>query len=231
MRSRPHLLLTRAQGRNATLRSALLGLVEAELVELSELPLIAFEGLPHSLPEQVDRLVITSATVLQFLDLRALSQVPVSAVGPRTKLACEAAGLSVDLVPEQALGSALLGALGDLSGQRVLYPRAEEVPPELERGLRAAGAVLTSLAVYRTVCPAGARAALQSLQPVDAVLLASGSAATHLHRVGGKGAVFCIGPSTEKVAKKLGFEVLGVASPHTSEGLAHCVKAWLKGRD
>jgi uroporphyrinogen-III synthase len=223
MRSRAHLLLTRAQGRNGTLRSALAG-----LAELSELPLIAFEGLPHSVPEEVDRLVISSATVLEFLELDALQQVPVAAVGPRTKAACEAAGLFVDRVPERALSSALLRALGDLSGQRVLYPRAEEVPPELEQGLRAAGASLTSLAVYRTVCPAGARAAFKRLGPVDAVLLASGSAATHLHSIGGSGRVFCIGPSTEKVARELGFEVLGVASPHTSQGLADCVKAWLR---
>ena len=230
MRSRPHLLLTRAEGRNGALISALGG-----SAELSELPLIAFEGIAHRLPVEVDRVVITSATVLRFVDLAALKQAPVAAVGPRTEQACRRAGLQVDLVPEQALGSALVDALGDLRGKRVLYPRAEQVPPELEQGLRAAGAELTSLAVYRTVCPAGARAALRCLEPVDAVLLASGSAATHLHRIGdrppGEWAVFCIGPSTEKVATELGFEVLGVASPHTSEGLASCVKAWLEGRD
>ena len=224
MRSRPHLLLTRAFGQNETLRSAL-----ADSAELSELPLIAFEGLAHRLPTRVDRVVITSATALQFMDLRTLQSVPVAAVGPRTEQACLAAGLSVDRVPERALGSALLQALGDLSGERVLYPRAERVPPELEQGLLAQGADLTSLAVYRTVCPAGARAALRQLKPVDAVLLASGSAATHLSQVGGGALpVFCIGPSTESVARDLGFQILGVADVHTSLGLAQTVKDWIR---
>lgn len=219
MRSRPHLLLTRAQGHNGALRAAL-----ADRAELSELPLIAFEAVAHSLPNPVDRLVITSATVLQFLDVGALQGVPVAAVGPRTQQACLAAGLQVDVVPEQALASALMEGLGALDGQRVLYPRAEDVSPELELGLRAAGAKLTSVAVYRTVCPAAARAAFLGLGPVDAVLLASGSAATHLHQIGGgELPVFCIGPSTAKAARELGFEVLGVAQIHTSLGLARCV--------
>ncbi|MFT5585053.1 MAG: uroporphyrinogen-III synthase [Cognaticolwellia sp.] len=222
MRSRPHLLLTRAPGRNGELRAVL-----ADRAELTELPLITFEGLSHDLPNGLDRVVITSATVLQFLDLDALRDVPVAVVGPRTQRACVAAGLRVDVVPEPALASALLGALGAagaLRGQRLLYPRAEEVSPELELGLRLGGADLTSVAVYRTICPAGARAALKQLGPVDAVLLASGSAANHLHQIGGgRLPVFCIGPSTEKVARELGFEVLGVAQVHTSLGLARCV--------
>ena len=224
MRSRPHLLLTRAAGQNGSVRAVL-----ADLAQLSELPLIGFEGLPYALPTRLDRVVITSATVLQFLDVGALGDVPVAAVGPRTQQACLAAGLRVDVVPEQALASALLqalGAAGALRGQRVLYPRAEDVSPELEQGLRSAGADLTSVAVYRTTCPAGARAALNKLGALDAVLLASGSAATHLYQIGGGGLpVFCIGPTTEKVAKDLGFEVLGVAQNHTSIGLAHCVLA------
>lgn len=223
MRSRPHLLLTRAHGRNEALGAALLG-----LAELTELPLLAFEGVPHRLPTQVDRLLLTSVTALDFVDLSAFTGVPVAAVGPRTQAACERAGLRVDVVPDQAVGTALVQALGDLRGKRVLYPRAEQVPPELERGLQAAGAVVTSVAVYRTVCPPQAGAVLRGLGPVDAALLASGSAATHLHRIGGGNIpVFCIGPSTQKVAEALGFEVLGVASPHTSEGLAQRVLDWL----
>ncbi len=223
MRSRPHLLLTRAQGRNQTLREAL-----AHAAVLTELPLIAFESVAHRLPDRVDRLILTSATALDHVDVQALKGVPVAAVGPRTQAACEAAGLSVDHVPSQALGAALLRSLGDLEGQRVLYPRAERVPPELEAGLLAAGAVLTSLVVYRTVCPAEAGAALTQARPVDAALLASGSAATHLHGVGGGDIpVFCIGPSTQKVADALGFAVLGVAQPHTAEGLARCVLDWV----
>ena len=222
MRSRPHLLLTRAAGQNDAARAVL-----ADLAELTELPLIAFEGLPHALPTRFDRVVITSATVLQFLDVDALGDVPVAAVGPRTQQACLAAGLRVDVVPKQALAGALLqalGAAGAVRGQRVFYPRAEDVSPDLEQGLRSAGAVLTSVAVYRTICPAGARAALNKLGTLDGVLLASGSAAAHLYRIGGGDLpVFCIGPSTEKVARDLGFEVLGVAQIHTSLGLADCV--------
>jgi uroporphyrinogen-III synthase len=219
MRARPHLLLTRALGQNDALALALSG-----HAELTELPLVAFDALPHILPTQVDRIVITSARVLDFVELGALKGVPVAVVGPRTARACVSAGLRVDVVPTRALGSALLAALGVLTGQRVLYLRAAEVPPELEEGLIAAGAKLTSVAVYRTGCPAGARAALRDLGAVDGVLLASGSAAIHLQQSGGADLpVFCIGPSTERVARELGFEVLGVAQEHTSEGLARCV--------
>ncbi|MED5372573.1 MAG: uroporphyrinogen-III synthase [Myxococcota bacterium] len=217
MTTRPRVLLTRARGRNESLRRAL-----GDRVQAIELPLLAFQAIPHTLPA-ADWVLLTSGTVLRFIDVAHLRGSRIAAVGPKTARAVEDIGIQADLVPSTALASALADALiaQGIAGQHVLYPRAEQVDPELEMRLRAAGARVTSLAVYRTGCPADAGRTLGQELPVDAILLASGSAARHLVQVGGAGLpVVCIGPSTESVSRELGLDVLAVADPHTAEGLA-----------
>lgn len=116
----------------------------------------------------------------------------------------------------------------------MLYPRAEQVPPALETDLAAAGAELVSVPLYRTVCPAEAATALRAALPAQVITLSSGSAARHLAALLaqeglalGDAALVVIGPSTAKVCAALALPVAAVASPHTAEGLARAVHAWL----
>ncbi|MCA9662545.1 MAG: uroporphyrinogen-III synthase, partial [Myxococcales bacterium] len=84
----------------------------------------------------------------------------------------------------RALADALADALVDLTGRRVLYPRAETVPPDFEARLRQAGAELIPIPLYETVCPEGSREAMISARPFSVITLASGSAARHLAALG-----------------------------------------------
>ncbi|MCB9765300.1 MAG: uroporphyrinogen-III synthase [Alphaproteobacteria bacterium] len=218
-------LVTRAEGENDTLRDALVR-GGAEVVAV---PLIAFQatGCAIPAPRPGDVVALTSATAARALaavgrdDLLRVGTLAV--VGPRTEAEVRALGVIPALTPRRALADALADALGDLTGRRVLYPRAEVVPPRFEQRLRAAGAEVVPIPLYRTVCPPGAGALLDAALPVDVITLASGSAARHLVALGrdlGHARIVAIGPSTAREARALGLTVAAVADPHTAEGLA-----------
>jgi len=208
-------LVTRSEGRNASLVQ---GLAAAGLQPVV-CPLLAFEATGAPLPSTWDILVFTSATAVEFWTgpLKGF----IAAVGPRTAERLP----RVDLLPKQALAAALAEALGDLRGKRVCYPRAEVVAPSFAEALRAAGAEVESVPVYRTILPPDA-----ALPEHDGVLLASGSAARNYTRLGGRDAAVVIGPSTHREALRCGLEVVAVADPHTAEGLvAAATSAWPPG--
>ena len=176
-------------------------------------PLIAFEAtgarVRHVGPDEV--LAITSATAVEYLDPSGIHG-QIAAVGPSTRAALEARHLSVHICPERGLAEALLP---HLAGRRVVYPRAEVVPPAFERALLEAGADVSAVAVYRTLEPR-----VLELPEVEVITLASGSAARHLARLDHSAPIVAIGPSTAAVCAEVGLEVTAVASPHTSAGLA-----------
>ena len=208
-------LVTRAEGRNASLVQGL----EAAGFQPVVCPLLAFEATGAPWPSSWDILAFTSATAVEFWTGPLTGFI--AAVGPRT-----AEGLPrVDLQPQRALAAALAEALGDLSGKRVCYPRAEVVPPAFEAALRAAGAKVDSVPVYRTILPPGT-----ALPEHDGVVLASGSAARHYLQLGGRAPAVVIGPSTRREALRCGLDVVGVAEPHTADGLiAAATSAWPPG--
>lgn len=208
-------LVTRAEGRNASLVQGL-GAAGFQPVVC---PLLAFEATGAPLPSSWDVLAFTSATAVAFWT--GPLQGFIAAVGPRTAEALP----RVDLQPQRALAAALAEALGELRGKRVCYPRAEVVSPAFEEALRAAGAEVDSVPVYRTVLAPGA-----VLPEHDGVALASGSAARHYAELGGRAPAVVIGPSTQAEALRCGLEVVAVADPHTAEGLVSAAtSAWPPG--
>jgi len=97
----------------------------------------------------------------------------VCCVGPRTADAARSVGLPVHLVPARHEGVSLARALArrpDLARGRLLLPRAAEGRDELPDALRAGGASLDVVSVYRTL-PA----------PVDSAALCAQLAAGELH--------------------------------------------------
>jgi uroporphyrinogen-III synthase len=208
-------LLTRARGRNRALADALSHL------DCVVVPLIGFEPVPHTLPGHVDRVVVTSATVFR---VASLPQAPLAVVGPATLHAARAHGFEPDVVAPKALGASLVDALGDVDGQRVLYPRAETVPPGFEAALTQRGAQLISVPVYRTMCPPDAQRDLAHALPADWVVFCSGSAARHWVACEGPALpAVCIGPSTAAVCRDLGLPIAAVADPHTTAGVVQAV--------
>ena len=106
-----------------------------------------------------DWLIFTSANGVRFFlehldDLRKL-RAKICAIGPATRAAVEALHVKVDLMGKEYVAESLLEAFAahDLSGKRVLLPRAavarDLVPNELARR----GARVDVVEAYRTVRP------------------------------------------------------------------------------
>jgi uroporphyrinogen III methyltransferase/synthase len=160
-----------------------------------------------------DWIVYTSANALRFATPArdALTRTRVACIGAATAQAARAAGLRVDVVPDgesspERLAEAL-AAEGDLTGRRVLFPRAERAREALVDALTARGARVDAIEAYRTRAPDGAGDALRAevARGLDAVVLTSPSTVENLFALlsGDERdalvarAIFaCIGPTT-----------------------------------
>jgi uroporphyrinogen III methyltransferase/synthase len=160
-----------------------------------------------------DWIVYTSANALRFATPArdALTRTRVACIGAATAQAARASGLRVDVVPDgestpERLAEAL-EAEGDLTGRRVLFPRAERAREALVDALTARGARVDAIEAYRTRAPDGAGDALRAevARGLDAVVLTSPSTVENLFALlsGDERdalvarAIFaCIGPTT-----------------------------------
>ncbi len=171
-----------------------------------------------------------------------LRGVKIAAVGQKTAEAVARWGLAVEVIPGEATGASLARELGGRVTQwpvRILLPRAREGGAEIVEGLRARGAEVVDLPVYRTVPaePSGAEAAALE-EGADAILFASGSAVRafavlagrepRVAAIAGSAAIVCIGPSTAEAARDLGYRVAATAEEHTSDGLLRSLVAFFE---
>jgi uroporphyrinogen-III synthase len=157
-------------------------------------------------------------------------------VGSATAEAARREGWRVDLIPQTYTGEGLLEAFSEvpLAGARVLLAVAAGARAVVPEGLRARGARIDLVVAYRSTVMGGAEAGrIRSLvrgHRLDLVTLASPSAAEGLLELAGSEALgipaVAIGPVTADAARALGFDVVGVADLHTTEGLAAAVAAW-----
>ncbi|CAN5837815.1 uroporphyrinogen-III C-methyltransferase [soil metagenome] len=167
-------------------------------------------------------------------DTRALAGVSVCAIGPATGAALEMEGVRPDLIPSRFVAEAVIEALeaeGELSGSRILIPRAEVARPVLPNELRARGAEVVEVAAYRTV-PDGAEA--DSLREmlrsgsVDLVTFtASSTVDNFVDLIGaeiGSARVASIGPITSATARERGLRVDMEAREYTIPGLIRAIR-------
>jgi uroporphyrinogen III methyltransferase/synthase len=174
-------------------------------------------------------------------DARALAGLRLCAVGPATADALAAHGIVPDVTPERFVAEGILEAMrgrGDVHAARVLYAAAEGARDVLPRGLRAMGAQVEVLPLYRSV-PDGEhaeelRAALEEGR-VDAVTFASASAVRgFVDAVGAEAAArapgVSIGPVTTEAARDAGLRVAAEADEATVPSLAAAVVAALGSR-
>jgi uroporphyrinogen III methyltransferase/synthase len=219
-------VVTRARPQASGL-SARLSELGADVVEA---PAIAIEDLPFDRPDlgAYDVVCVTSANGVDRLldgDVRALHGVTVAAVGRATAEALRARGIVPDVVPDQAVSDALVPVLGDVRGKRVLVATAEGARPALPDGLRAGGAEVRVLHLYRTVRePVDADAVLGA----DLVTFTSSSTVDNL--VGALPAdgparlrAVSIGPVTTASLRGHGIEPEAEADPHDVDGLVAAV--------
>lgn len=232
----------------------------ARLVELGaavrELPAIAFAPPADPAPldaalrdlARFDWAVFTSATAVDRTlerlaalgqDPAALGRLSLAAVGPATAERLAAAVREPDLVPKEALGAAMAGALAPhVRGRRVLFPRPAAGRPELLAGLLAAGAEVAAVEAYRTLpAPpeairplaawilAGEVAAVAFASPsaVSAVVAGLGEERALLDRV----VLAAIGPTTAEALRAEGLEVGTQPARYTGTDLAEAIAARL----
>jgi hydroxymethylbilane synthase len=143
-------------------------------------------------------------------------------VGPATASRCRDYGLTVSLTPGRYVADAIADALEQaedgLAGKRILLPRGNLAREELVEQLRAKGATVADVVVYRTEAgrPTDAEhAALDAFQP-DWVLFSSASTAENLNALLGdermaklkaRARFAAIGPSTRTAAEALGIPI------------------------
>jgi uroporphyrinogen III methyltransferase/synthase len=168
------------------------------------------------------------------LDARALAGVKLVAVGPATAEALLECGLAVDVIPERYVAEGIVEALrgrSDVIGARVFYPKAEGARDVLPTELRAMGAEVDEVPVYRTVPdPDGVRAARAALESgtVDVVTFTSSSTVRYFVDAVGVDAarrarVASMGPITSETARALGLTVQVEAREATIEALVEAV--------
>lgn len=169
---------------------------------------------------------------------RALSTVPIAAIGPATATALGEQGITAELVPPRFVAESVVEALaerGGLEGANVLLPRAEEARDTLPEGLRALGAKVELVPVYRTVAAGGEGKALAAALregAVDAVTFTSSSTVRHFVELVGRAAAASpryaaavIGPVTAATARELGLPVQIEATEYTVPGLVAALVA------
>jgi uroporphyrinogen III methyltransferase / synthase len=194
-----------------------------------EAPTIRIEQLPFELPELAgyDVLVLTSPNAVEALflrarDARALAGPRIAVIGPGTADALRAHGVLADIVPDRAVGEALAETLAALDVRRVLIARAEQARDVVPDVLRAAGAEVDVVALYRTVpepLDDGQRAAALG---ADWATFTSASSARFFHAAAGTlegPRLASIGPVTSAALRELGYEPDLEASDHTPDGL------------
>ena len=222
------ILITRAKGQASALATQLesLGATPILIPTIEIAPPSSYCAMDAALAaiRSFDWLIFTSVNAVQsFVDRARLLKLDpaakrVAAIGAATAKTALEAGMSVDLVPSQAVAESLAEALSPhASNASMLLARAAAARDILPDTLTAAGANVTIVEAYRNVIPSGSIALLRSLfasNPPDAITFTSGSTATNLVALLDAGALkipdrvmlASIGPITSQVMRDLDLE-------------------------
>jgi len=196
--------------------------------------------------DEFDWIVLTSSNGVEQLfsrlwetggDSRRLGNVKLAAIGPGTAGALEQFGLRADLIPETYRAEGLAEVLKPVvQGKKVLWARANRGRDVLPTELRAAGANLEEVVVYRNEdVAAWSPEVLQLLEKggVDWIALSSPSIARGVARllppeVGehlgqGRTKFASISPVTSAAAAEVGLPISAEADPHTWAGLLDAI--------
>ncbi len=239
-------VVTRAREQAEPLCSSLraLGAEAIEMPTIEIAPATTYAPLDRAIGElaSYDWLIFTSANGVRYFlerldlsrqDLRAL-RARICAIGEATKRAVEALHLKVDLIGEEYVAESLVKAFRgvDLTGKRMLLPRAAVARDLLPRELRKLGADVDVVEAYRTIVPEGAarRAAEifgDSRRPDWITFTSSSTVQNFVRSTGAKTLagvkIASIGPVTTASAKKLGLEVSVEARTYTVDGLLEAI--------
>ena len=237
-------LVTRTTSQAGSLSRQLadLGAQSIEIPTIQVQPLDDYSHLDARLAEIAgfDWVVFTSANAVRAVqnrlkatgrDARSLYSVRIASIGPATTAALGNSGLRPDLEPDAATSAALARALEevDISGDRVLLPRADIATSALPKRLTDCGAIVVEVEAYRTIAPKGSRTEVRRAVEagIDAVTFTSASTVKNLAtlldndlRSLQKTVIACIGPLTAAAVSDIGLKADIVAATQSIDCLA-----------
>jgi uroporphyrinogen III methyltransferase/synthase len=164
-------------------------------------------------------------------DVRAI-RAKVCAIGPATRATVESLHIKVDRMPAEYVAESLLEAFAgdDLTGLRILLPRAAAARDLVPLELSKRGAVVDVVEAYRTGVPANLaeHAARVFQRNPDWVTFTSSSTATNLVEAIGADSLrevplASIGPVTTATLRSLGLQPAVEAKTHTIDGLVEAM--------
>lgn len=197
-----------------------------------------------------DWVIFTSVNgVAQFMkrlkmcghDARSFAGRRICCIGPRTAEELAVYGLKADVIPAEYQAEGVLATLAasDLSRARILIPRAEVARELLPEELRARGAAVDVVSVYRTEVPRTSVENWKQLlvdREIDGVTFTSSSTVRNfIELVGGEAqarvlvqsvAIACIGPITAQTARDAGFSVAVMPSENTIPALVEAMAGY-----
>ncbi|MCP4423794.1 MAG: uroporphyrinogen-III synthase [Chloroflexi bacterium] len=201
--------------------------------------------------EQYNWIVFTSVNAVNFF-FRRVENFPevlskVATVGSATTVALQSRHIPINYTPDTFTGAALAAGLGDLTGQRILLPRARLGRPQIVELLRSQGAEVDDVALYDTVTAVPAPAAIAQLeQGFDVVTFTSPSSVRNFLKIIGElekeqsqrlsqavntTVIACIGPSTADEARLYSLPVAVMPKKHTIDGLAQAIERYFEKRE
>jgi uroporphyrinogen III methyltransferase / synthase len=242
-------VITRDRAQAAELAAPLHAL-GAEVIEFPTIEIQAASD-PGPLKSAIERLdsydwlIFTSANGVRYFtqaidessrDLRSL-RARLCAIGPATRAAVEALHLKVDLIPDEYIAESLVKAFDgvNLTGKRVLLPRAAVARDIVPLALQHRGAVLDVVEAYRTEIPAGApdrvREVFGGTRRPDWITFTSSSTVTNFIQVAGREAlsgvrIASIGPITSGTLRSLNLTVTAEAESYTIPGLIRAIQCY-----
>ena len=200
--------------------------VDAALAELASYDWLVFSS-SNGVRFLVDRLID------QHGDVRSLAGVQIAAIGPGTAEALAEYRVKADLVPEEYRAEALAEALtaeGSATGKRFLLARASRGREVLAETLRAAGAEVEQVVVYRSAdADALAADVVTALDEgsIDWVTITSSAIARSMAALLGSRLedvrLASISPITSDTLRELGFEPAAEATVYTMDGLVDAI--------
>ena len=247
------IVVTRAREQASDLVEKLTGL-GADVIECPTIKIVPAE---NAVPlekavlqlSKYDWLVFTSVNGVKYFfnflfakgfDARALGHIKTAAIGPVTAQALLKYGINTDVIPESYRAESVVQAFAgiELTGKRVLLPRAADARPVLPVELGKAGALVDEVITYRTCQDTeNAGELIESLKNngIDMVTFTSSSTVRNF-----KGllpgdnfsdlmqnvTIACIGPITAETARETGFDPEIVAETFTIPGLCESIKSY-----
>lgn len=196
-------------------------------------------------------IVFTSANGVRFFldrlrergrDIRDLKGIRICTIGPATASVLEERGIRVDLVPRDFISEGVVEAFKgeDMTGARVLLPRAREARDVIPEGLRKLGADVDVVTVYQTVRSDSDGGELKQMildGMVDVITFTSPSTVNNFvdimgtdYRLPGTVRIACIGPVTRDAAEKAGFAIHIMQGPYVIAGLVEAMVEYFRDR-